>query len=279
MNLTGKEVSHITFGRGVITNLSDNIIHIDFGGCVKKFLFPDAFGGFLTFESTQDQKLVKQLLRRKEIEEKKKEKAIHEAHEKLRRLNCLKINPESQGVFGLTVNKPKDVFSTWSLFTGRYISGYSKGEPRLPSRLCPNSACIITYLPQGKSERNRQILGLFMVSDDFFGSECTDGMVYAHQDYRIKLDEGKTLRYWDYFNVGDNPPSWGSVEIKYISNLVVRKMLYDIRESYKDTPGFEMADGFYKYFCRINRLEDDPRAKAKSKEKEQEKQQNIQKIQ
>ena len=264
MDLTGKSVNHFAFGKGVIKEVADNIICINFPGGDKKFLFPDAFEGFLTFEGKEEQKQIKTLLRRKELEEKKKEKQLHEAHEKLRRLNCLKILPDSQGVFGLVSNKPEEVFSSWSVFCGRYLSGYSKGEPRIPSRLAPNSACLITHLPEGENEKDRKIIGVFMVKDDFFGSECTDGIINAHNEYRIRLNENKSLNYWDYFNVGENPPQWGSVEIKYCSNRVVVKILSDIREDVKDTADFDKADAFLKYFCRLNRLEDMLKQKEKT---------------
>jgi len=266
MDIIGKSVMHISFGKGVITGVSESIVHISFQSGNKKFLFPDSFLNFIVFEDTEEQKKIKAQLRRKELEEKKKDNAFREAHERLQRLNNLKIIPNSQGVFGLIANTAGEIFSTWSIFTGRYVSGYSKGEPRIPARLAPNSVCLLTCLPKGLPEQERKIIGAFMTRDDFYGTECFNGIIKAHDDYRIKLEDSETLFYWSYFNIGDTPPSWGGVEIKYCSGSVVRKILFDIRAVAVETPRFEKIDCFYRYFCNINRI--DNKLKAKSKDKE-----------
>ncbi len=263
MNIIGKSVVHDSFGKGVVADVRENIILIKFTEGEKKFLFPDSFSRFITFEDKDEQKKVNALIRRNEFETIKKDKAFKEAHERLQRLRCLKISPNSQGIFGLIANTPEEIFSSWNVFAGRYLSGYSKGEPRVPSRLAPNSICLFTLLPEGKTEKERKIIGGFMVRDDFYGADCTDGVIPAHENYRLKLAEGETPYYWDYFDTGETPPSWGGVEIKYCSNTVVRKILRDIMLLTEETPRYDDASRLYRYYCKINRLEEEPKPKVK----------------
>jgi transcription elongation factor GreA-like protein len=50
MNLCGEFVTHKVFGKGQITNADDNCVTVQFSELneTKRFIFPNAFGTFLT---------------------------------------------------------------------------------------------------------------------------------------------------------------------------------------------------------------------------------------
>ena len=55
MQLLGQPVRHISFGKGVIADISDRFVTIRFEQGDKKFLYPDAFYNFLTLKDTEKQ--------------------------------------------------------------------------------------------------------------------------------------------------------------------------------------------------------------------------------
>ncbi len=255
MQLKGSAITHITFGKGVVTGLSDSTITVCFSQGEKKFLFPDSFTRFLVLKDEDAQKRVDSVLTERRRTEEREKLAFQEEQERQQRLRDLKISPNSQVVFGLLENTAAEVFSTWSAFTGRYLSGYSKGEPRIPNRLKVNSACLLTQRAADIPEEKREIIGAFMVQDDFDGATCSDGQIQAHETYRLKLSGEQPLLFWDYFAAADRPAGgWGRTEIKYCANTTMQKILYDILRATADTDQHPVASEFYQYYCEVNRL-------------------------
>lgn len=56
MDMIGKQVVHGAFGKGVVAEINENIISIKFKEGEKKFLFPDSFSHFISFEDKDEQK-------------------------------------------------------------------------------------------------------------------------------------------------------------------------------------------------------------------------------
>ena len=154
----------------------------------KKFVYPDAFSGFLTLKNHILQKKIQTLLVAQEAAMQSEIHLYQEVQRKKIPLHSLKISPRAQAVFDIKTEQKEDLFTTWSVSTGCYISGSSKGEPRIPDRLKPNSMCLLTERPVGCPETGRHIIGAFMVEADFFGSYCRNGILTAHPDYRLKLE-------------------------------------------------------------------------------------------
>lgn len=255
MHLLGKAIKHKTFGEGTITAISDNIIAVSFPRGEKKFLYPDAFEQFLKARDEKTQREIDRLLNKRSMAEEAERKAAQEMLERRQRMANLRVTLNSQAVFGLICNKIEDVLSNWTVSTGCYISGMSAGEPRIPIKLKPNSACLLTHCPEGANESERRIVGAFMVKEDFFGDLCTDGIIEAHEKYRIALEEGESLLLWDYFEESKRPKRWGNTEYKYFPNTTMQKILADIKNSLTSDRR-EIAEEFYRYFCKINRLTD-----------------------
>ena len=76
MSLIGKKVSHATFGEGIITEVNESIVNVDFEKVgTKKFRYPTGFN-FLKF--IDDEELTQKVLNEREtaIEKKKQENSL-----------------------------------------------------------------------------------------------------------------------------------------------------------------------------------------------------------
>ncbi len=252
--LLGQSVRHDAFGKGVITELSGGIVTIHFSQGDKSFVYPEAFSNFLTLKDPAKQQAVTaRHTKRLQAEEAAREKE-REARDRRRALRTMKIAPNAQAAFNLTPTAARQAATDGIISTGCYLSGYSKGEPRIPNRMKPNTACLLTALPAGGTERDRQILGAFMVSDGFWGEHCKDGIVRAHPQHRLLLPAGADLPYWSCFDGVEPLPRWGNVVFKYFANTTMQQILFDMTGLLSGTPQEDTAQAFYQYFSQINRL-------------------------
>ncbi len=254
MQLVGRAVKHNAFGNGIVTDFSGNIITICFSQGDKKFIYPDAFAHFLTLKDKSMQNEIHTILNKRVQEANNQKQKMQEEQERVNRLRNLKITPNSQAAFNLDSTEIDAIFLSKSAFTGRYLSGHSKGEPRIPNRLKPNSACLLTECPDGTEEKNRRIVGAFMVRDDFFGARCKDGLVKSHDQFIIRLNLKNQLLFWDYFDQNDSLPRWGNTVFKYFSNTTMQQMLQDMKKAMSGSKNEPLLNEFYDYFCEANRL-------------------------
>ena len=129
----------------------------------------------------------------------------------------MKLSKMSQAAFDVEEGQLNALFSEWVISTGTYISGASKGEPRVPARMKPNSLCLITHRGTNEPETERRILGMCMVREDFIGSCCVDGQIKAHPVYRLTLKKEEQPLFWPYFSEKTARRSWGNASLKYFS--------------------------------------------------------------
>ncbi len=258
MDIINKTVRHKTFGEGEICDFRDNIISVRFGAAQTKFIFPDAFRDHLILTEKKSKQYVDGILARIDRDKQfKREKNKQEA-EKKRFLRTLPLNAKSQAAFGFIDNDMQSVKKDWRLNSGYYRSGSSRGQPRTPARLYPNSACLLTCLGEKEPEENRYIWGVFMVRDDFNGPECMDGVIEAHDTYRILLkeEEKKDFLFWKYF--GREPEGrktkWGSIEFRYFANTTMARILDDIQMNRKGAEKKHCGE-FLEYFCELNKID------------------------
>lgn len=255
MQLIGQTIHHKAFGIGVVTDWMDNILTICFSQGEKRFLYPDAFSDYLTLRDRTLQREIRGVLKKKEKAKESKRQAIQEEQERVYRLRNLKITPTAQAVFDVKSANRKDVFSTWSISTGRYLGGPARGQPRIPDRLKPNSLCLLTECEKGSPEQERRIVGAFMVKEDFLGSLCQGGIVEGHPLYRLALEPEEQLLFWPYFGTESPVQRWGNIAFKYVSNETMQRILFDMKQALYDPEKQELGDSFYSYFCRMNRFQ------------------------
>ncbi|WP_062106520.1 hypothetical protein [Bacillus niameyensis] len=268
MNLINEEVTHKVFGEGNIVGHDGSIITIDFNEQIKKFVYPDAFGKFITLNNRNTAENLKEVLLKKEMEEKaierkrKEEKERHAAElQRREKLKNYKIHESSQIVFWLDEEEQQTVFTDWQVFTGKVQSGKNKDQPNRVARLRPNSAVLLTARESDQEETERRILGLYMVNEAFSGNSSDDGMVLSHSEFRIELtdEESEKLHFWNYY-INENYPhrtTWDSGKYRYFDNVLTAQILKDLTEIKTDAEQIEEAKNFLKYFCQMNALDVD----------------------
>lgn len=269
MNLINKEVSHKRFGKGSVVRHNDSVIEIHFETENKKFVFPDAFGKHLKLQDESAANSLDKVLQKKKIEREKeeqekeeekklqrKEQQLRLEHEKLMKNH--KLHPKSQMVFWCDVEEQSKVFTEWKVFTGLIKSGNNKGKPNKPTRIYQNSVCLLTARDSSKPEKDRRILGVYMVNEDFIGKFCEDGYIPAHSEYRLQLTEQESDRmpFWKYYVNEKSPHSmtWNTGKYRYFDNVWMAQILLDIVSLKSDKQERELAQKFFEHFCRMNQI-------------------------
>ncbi|RST77302.1 malate synthase [Siminovitchia acidinfaciens] len=268
MNLINKEVTHKVFGEGNIVDHNGAVITIDFNEDIKKFVYPDAFGKFITLNDRNVAKSLKKILLKREMEEealerKRKEEKERQVLEQQRRekLKNHRIHESSQIVFWLDEEEQQNVFTDWQVFTGQVQSGKNKGQLNRAARLRPNSAGLLTARKSDQPETERQILGLYMVSETFSGDLSDDGIVPAHPEFRIELtdQEAEKMLFWNYYSNKNYPhrTTWNTGKYRYYDNVWTAQILKDIIALKTDEEEIKEAKNFLEYFCQMNVLDMD----------------------
>lgn len=269
MNLINKKVTHKLFGMGSIVKHNDSSIEIHFTSENKLFIFPDAFEKHLQLHDQNDAKSLEEMILKKELERKEEERKKEEEkklqrkklelrleHEKLMKHH--KLHPESQMVFWCNEEEQNSSLAEWKVFSGVIKSGNNKGKPNKPSRLHQNSAVLLTTRDSGVSEKDRRILGIYMVHEDFIGKLCEDGEIPAHSKYRIQLTEQESdqLLFWKYYVNSKTPEkvSWNTGKYRYFDNLWTAQILFDIVSLKSNPEERELAQHFFKHFCKMNQI-------------------------
>ena len=269
INLISKKVTHKQFGIGSIVKHNDSSIEIHFASENKKFIYPDAFGKHLKLHDQSDAVALEKIIEKKELEQKeektkreeegklqRKSRELRLEHEKLMRNH--KLHSESQLAFWCDTEEQNRIFSEWKVFSGLTKSGTNKGMPSKPIRLFPNSAVLLTALDSDKPEKDRRIIGVYMVDEDFIGKLCEDGYIPAHSKYRLKLteQESEQLLFWEYY-VNEKSPqkmTWNSGKHRYFDNTWMAQILLRIVSLKTDPKEKELANQFFKYFCKKNNI-------------------------
>ncbi|MEC1179658.1 malate synthase [Metasolibacillus meyeri] len=269
MNLINKKVTHKLFGMGSIVKHNDSSVEIHFASESKMFIFPDAFEKHLKLQDKSDANLLDTIIQKREIERKedewkkeeeiklqRKNQKLRLEHEKLMKHH--KLHSESQMVFWCDKEEQNSSFSEWQVFSGVIKSGNNKGKPNKPSRLHQNSAVLLTAIDSSMPEKDRRILGVYMVNEEFFGKLCEDGNIPAHSKYRLQLTEQESdqLFFWKYYQNEKSPEkmSWNTGKYRYFDNLWMAQILLDIVSLKKDTKERELAQQFFKHFCKMNQI-------------------------
>lgn len=253
MNIIGQAIDHKAFGKGVIMAVSDGVVTVRFRGLEKKFIYPDAFKEYLVLRDKNKLEDMTDRLAEREAERTKQRQAEQKKQERMRKLHNFTVTPNSHAVFNIAPECVEEVRRTCAVSTGRYLSGYSKGQYRVAERLKPNSACLLTKRPAGKPEQERQIVGAFMVREDFFGEDAHNGIVEGHPKYRMMLPAGEPMLFWEHFTQ-DVAPRWGNTAFKYCTSAAMNQLLSNMVQKLTNTAQGESGLAFYRKFCKINQV-------------------------
>jgi len=271
MNLINKKVTHKRFGMGSIVNHNESSIEIHFASENKKFVYPDVFGEHLKLHDESVANSLEKIIQKKEMErredesKKEEEKKLQRKNQELRLeheklMKNHKLHPESQMVFWCDTEEQSSSLSEWKVFSGEIKSGANKGKPNKPIRLHQNSAVLLTAIDPSMPEKDRRILGVYMVNEDFIGKICEDGYVPAHSKYRLQLteQESEQLPFWKYYvnEKSPNKMTWNTGKYRYFDNLWMAQILHDIVSLKSDPEEQELAQQFFKHFCKMNQISD-----------------------
>jgi hypothetical protein len=269
MNLINKKVTHKHFGMGSVVKQSDSFIEINFATENKKFIFPDVFGEHLKLHDQNAAVTLEKVIQNREMERKqeewereeekklqRKEREIRLEHEKL--MKDHKLHPQSQMVFWCDTDEQTSSFSEWKVFSGEIKSGKNKGQPNKPVRMHQNSACLLTARNSGMHEKDRRILGVYMVNEEFIGKLCEDGYIPAHSEYRLKLSEQESeqMLFWNYYlnEKYPNKTTWNTGKYRYFDNLWMAQILRDLISLKSNPEEQELAQRFFEHFCKMNQI-------------------------
>jgi hypothetical protein len=271
MNLINKKVTHKRFGLGSIVQHNDSSIEIHFASETKKFVYPDVFGEHLILHDKSVAHSLDKIIQAKEMERKaaewkkeeekklqRKNQELRLEHEKLMKKH--KLHPESQMVFWCDTEEQNSSLSEWQVYSGEIKSGANKGKPNKPIRLHQNSAVLLTAIDSSMPEKDRRILGVYMVNEDFIGKLCEDGNIPAHSKYRIQLTEQESdqMSFWKYYvnEKSPNKMTWNTGKYRYFDNLWMAQILLDIVSLKSDPKERELAQQFFEHYCKMNQITD-----------------------
>lgn len=266
MNILNEEIIHKVFGEGDVVHQDESFITVEFAEDVKKFVYPDAFGQFITLKNRDTAETLKEVISERMKEKEALEKQREEEREmqileqqRLEKMKNNKIHESSQIVFWLDEDEQQTVFTDWQVSTGIIQSGKSKGEPNRPARLSPNSAGLLTERSSDEEEEERRILGVFMLKETYTGDLTEDGKVPAHEEFRIELteQEAEKMLFWNYYVNKSYPHriTWNSGRFRYFDNVWTAQMLKDIIALKTDEAEIKAAESFLEYFCIMNALD------------------------
>ena len=268
MNLINQEITHKVFGEGNIVSHEENILTVDFNDFIKKFVYPDAFGKFITLNDQATAQSLKKVFLKLEMEEEALEKKRLEERERKileqqrrERLKNHKIHESSQIVFWLDEEEQQNVFSDWKVFTGAVQSGKNKGQPNRAARLHTNSAVLLTAKESNQPETERLIRGLYMVDESFSNNLSDDGIIPSHTEFRIELtdQEAEKMIFWNYYLNKTYPhqTTWNSGKYRYFDNVWTAQIIKDIIALKTDEDEIKEVKNFLDYFCQMNAIDKD----------------------
>lgn len=260
MDLINKKVMHKTFGTGKVVKYDDSYIRVGFPSGKKLFVFPDAFGKYLTLVDKRAASFVEKLVQQKENKRiELQNKRLQRFLEGKRAEETSKVHPQSQSVFWCRDEELDSVFTDWTIFTGLIKSGQKKELPRQLARLSRNSACLLTTRDPNTTEKERRILGVFMVNEGFNATQCADGYIPAHSKYRLRLSEQESAKmlFWNYYINRKYPHkmTWNTGRHRYFDNIWMAQILLDILSLKTEPRERESVEAFLRYFCQINLIE------------------------
>lgn len=267
MNLINEKITHEVFGKGKIIDHDETFITVDFEDDTKKFVYPDALGKFIKLKDRDVAESMKDILTKEKAEKELEQQKLDEEQRKQaeiayrrNKLKDIKIHESSQVVFWIEEEEVDAIFTDWQVSTSTIQSGKNEGQPNKVARLRPNSAVLLTVRASDEEEVDRKIIGLYMVNEAFSGELNDEGMITAHENYRITLtkEESDKMLFWNYY-INKNYPhrtTWNSGRYRYYDNVMTAQILTDLISLKTDENEKELAERFLAYFNEMNLLDD-----------------------
>lgn len=149
-----------------------------------------------------------------------------------------------------------ELLSKWTAKAGTELQGLNEGKRRrLPNAQKGSLAVLTTRLPN-TDEKDRVIIGVFIIDSLTEGDDMHEGTVACTSKYHldIKPDEMHKLKFWDYHRNEKNPNMirWSSGLFRYMKDENAIALLKAIVELKKGTPDQTIAEKILEYFIELH---------------------------
>ena len=146
--------------------------------------------------------------------------------------------------------------SNWIAHAGTDLKGINAGKARrLPNAQLGSLAALTTRYPD-TPEKDRVIIGVFIVDSASEGDETTEGTVSAKSRYKIEMrpDEAQKLKYWDYYRNESNPEAirWGTGLYRFFKDEDALRLLEDIVSVKEGRADQSLASDILEYFKQLH---------------------------
>ena len=129
------------------------------------------------------------------------------------------------------------------------------GDKHIPRRI-PNTdvlsnIAVLTTIQPNMKERDRVIFGIFLIDKHFIGDDNLPGYVKSNETLRLELKPSEPLYFWKYHrneNKSDDC-KWGQGLYRYLDDIEVCQMLYDVANMKKDDAEKLVAENLLKIAC------------------------------
>lgn len=283
MDMVGKKVTHSIFGEGHVTEQNDISIMVDFGGEVKRFLYPQAFDHHLiamddeiheTLSERAEELIDEEEKKRQEDVEARRQERLRDPEviakrEKARRSSAAgkqkaiafryeDIVSQEEGEEDERDPNVLPAIDEWKVDAGYYKSGNREGKPIVMREARRNAVALLTYVKPDQKEEERVIFALFLAGKAFEGDDRNAGYLESDGRYRLELtqEEAGQLLYWNYYSNKNRSPrtTWGSGQFRYIEQEVAAQVLREAAELKKGTEDEELAEEFFLHFCELQNI-------------------------
>ena len=149
-------------------------------------------------------------------------------------------------------------FLKWIAHAGTTLNGIGAGKPRKLPNAQHGSLAILTTRYPNSEEKDRVIVGVFIIDSTFKGNDVEPGTVSATSDYKIEIrpDEVQKLKYWNYNRNEGNPSSkkWGTGLYRFVKDEDAIRLLEDIVNIKKDKNDYRLAVSILEHFKELHEL-------------------------
>ena len=239
--LVGQKVVHKKFGDGEIRALDGNVLSVQFGESLKKFVYPQAFELGLRLYNTELMQQIRpdveknarhQADRRRREERFYKDKAAHIKKNSAAELTEKRKMPSGNVAFKC---ETQDIqLPQWTLSAGQE---QKNGKLRRLMQIQPGKLCMMTKVDPEDKEVDRYIYAVFMISEKAAQMGKLQGLVVAEDSLKLQLtpERAKELRFWKYYSTKSGRPAWGSGAFRYVDDGTTLTLLQDIEKLMTNT--------------------------------------------
>lgn len=146
--------------------------------------------------------------------------------------------------------------SNWIAHAGTNLRGENEGKARRLPNAQRGSLAVLTTRYPGDNEKDRIIVGVFIIDAAFEGDDSEEGTVSARSKYKIEIrkSETKALRFWNYYKNEGTPESirWGTGLYRFLKDEDALRLLEDIVKEKYGKEDYGLAVDILNYYKELH---------------------------